>query len=618
MAFWKVIGALAAAYFVSFIYRLARNWRHARRLGFPVVFLPLVQNNPLWMVLGVPLRPLLRHYLPRSLFVRLSITIHGWENQLKLEPYMLFSTPYGSPKSFTLAGAGRVELSTWDREIASEILRRPKDFMQFEDANFLLSRFGDNVLSTDGEVWARHRKIVASVINERISKVVFNEATNLTKGLVQEIFEETPNSGSAETDHMFDMVKKLTIIVLANAGMGGSQPWKDPATKQVKPGFKLTYIEAVKAVVGQLIAAAVFPRWFLASYPSFLPGYDTMRLLSYAVGEFREHTSDLMNEEKRRNSTPGGETRSNILSMLLRASEEGKKESLGGESRGKSAISLSDSEIMGNLFIFTAAGFDTTSNTIAFALVELVRNPQYQEWLFEEIDNLLPEDPNEEFDYATTFPRVQRCLATLHETLRLYPPIIHLGKQTKAPQVIKTSKDTVELPAGTTIFINSVVVHLDPDIWRGLNWSPLDKTVYENGEAVEDEFTFRPTRWINAEASGTENAQSKMFQPPRGAFVPWSMGPRVCPGQKMAQVEFTAILLTLLRYHRLEAVKIKVSDSNGGVRDETDEELKARISMLIKGSISKVTLEMDVYDITEKDIKVGERRGLGLRLVHRK
>ncbi|KAF3902403.1 hypothetical protein ABW20_dc0108254 [Dactylellina cionopaga] len=573
------------------------------------------------MVAAIPLRPLLKRLLPDDIFTRMAITMHGWENVFRFEPFTRWSAPQGCPKSLVFVGMARIELATWDYEIVAEILRRPKDFPQFDVANFLLNRFGDNVLSTDGEIWARHRKLVASTLNEKISKVVFDQATNLTKGLMGELFEKSgPNAKSAETKRMFDLIKKLTITVLANAGMGGNQPWKDPATKEIKDGFKLTYIESVKAVIGNLVLAAVLPRWFTSWYPSFLPGYDTMQLLSYAVGEFRNHTADLINEEKKRSALRESITRNNILSMLLSASQEERKTAAEGGNQAKANASLSDQEIMGNMFIFTAAGFDSTSNTIAYSLVELVRNPQYQDWLFEEIDAILPSDPIEPVDYATTFPKAQRCLCVMLETLRLYPPLVHIGKMTKSPQVIKTSTATIRVPAGVTFLLNSVTSHLDPEVWRDLNKPGWEATNDEdNTAALPDEYKFRPTRWVGPASPGPETVQPKIFQPPKGAFIPWSMGPRVCPGQKMAQVEFVGIILMLLRDHRMEPVKIKILEESGSEREETDSELRMRLHSLIRGSISKLTQEMDVYDVTDDEAEKGKRaRGLGLRLVRRK
>lgn len=111
-----------------------------------------------------------------------------------------------------------------------------------------MAKFGQNVLTSHGESWTRQRKIVASVINERISKAVFEESVRQTQGLLSEM-NETAVNGVTETDKLFDMVKKITINVLSGAGMGAFISWEDDRTERPEPGFKQTYIQSVKAVL---------------------------------------------------------------------------------------------------------------------------------------------------------------------------------------------------------------------------------------------------------------------------------------------------------------------------------------------------------------------------------
>lgn len=47
--------------------------------------------------------------------------------------------------------------------------------------------------------------------------------------------------------------------------------------------------------------------------------------------------------------------------------------------------------------------------------------------------------------------------------------------------------------------------------------------------------------------------------PPPIGFYPWSGGPRVCPGQKFAQVEFVAVLACVLRGAKVKPCIRKVT-----------------------------------------------------------
>ena len=266
--------------------------------------------------------------------------------------------------------------------------------------------------------------------------------------------------------------------------------------------------------------------------------------------------------------------------------------------------------MLGNLFIFTAAGFDTTANTLSYALVLLCRYPEWQDWILEEVDSLLPTSSAEPVDYAAIFPKVVRIMAVMLETLRIFVPVIHLARDTRTPQVIQTSERTYRIPADCFVYVDSIALHLDKTLWRDLNRPETSGSTTTNAGTPEipDEQTFRPSRWINSPSSS-----NPLFQPPRGAYVPWSAGPRVCPGQKMAQVEFTAIFLTLFRRHRIEVVPLRVDDGSGGQREETRDELNARLDALMRDSISILTLQMvGVYDVGVGDASGAGEGGKGL------
>ncbi|KAK4542300.1 hypothetical protein LTR36_006953 [Oleoguttula mirabilis] len=585
--FLKIAAALIAAYCSTFLYCITRNFFTARKTGFPSVIVPWDQNHFFWMVCSVPLRPHLQKWLPKPVYDRIVLTIYGWEFHERMRPYEEYFGPGRNDKSFMLVTCGKSEFWTYDAEITSEVLRRPRDFQQVDLTALFMARFGHNVLTSDGDRWARQRKVIASVINERISKAVFDESIRQTDGLLGEVYRGALNPGeAAESTHLFDMIKKITIHVLGGAGMGASVPWDDDVNVKPKSGFKMTYMEAVKTVIHNVTGPIILPQWFLSNYPSFLPGYQTLNSLSYAMQEFPTHTMDMLDQERQRSAaSKDGKARSNIMSQLLQASE-----SPGVDEKSKA---LSDEEMMGNLFIFTAAGFDTTANTLSYAVALLVRFPQWQDWLVEEIDSILmTEVTNEELEYTAIYPRCIRIMAFMMETLRLYTPLVHIPKQTRTPQTIQTTSGDYWLPANTTLYLNNVALGLDPEVWRNLNLS-------NEAEATEDdELRFRPTRWLNPLGSA-----QPLFSPPKGRFLPWSAGPRVCPGQKMAQVEFTAVILALLRRNRIEAVPLS---------GESTEQVNSRLDALMKDSISILTLQMNgVYDVDED-------KGLRLRMCKRK
>ncbi|KAK7751220.1 hypothetical protein SLS62_006765 [Diatrype stigma] len=548
------------------------------------------------MLFSVPMRPWMRRILPTSIWNYVNLTVYGWEFHEKLRPFQEYAAPQGNPKSYLLAGCGTLEFWTCDPEVAHEILRRPRDFHQHHLTGLFMGVFGHNILTDNGDQWARQRKIVASVITERISKSVFEESVRQTRGMIQEVLSAAPSSpqpeaSSATSNNLFDMIKKITIHVLSGAGMGANVPWKNEDGEKPPPGYKMTYIESAKVVMESVTGPIILPPLLLAWWPSWFPGYKKMQQLGIAKREFPKHTELLLDEERQRTSDKSI-GRSNIMSQMIQASEQ--------DPGAEKAVTLSQEEMIGNLFIFTAAGFETTANSLSYALALLAKYPKWQDWLIEEVDGILPDKEQQELSYTAVHPRATRILAFMFETLRLYTPVVHLTKENITPQTIPTSRGPICLPAGTSIYIDNIALHLDAEVWRDLNRGSDPDFVRNSATTttLDDEFVFRPSRWLNAPGSPQPH-----FQPPRGAFIPWSAGPRVCPGQKMAQVEFAAVLLTLLHRHRVEAAP--------AFAGETQQQVEDRLEAQLNDSMSILTLQMNgVYD-------AGEKGGLPMRLSQR-
>lgn len=212
----------------------------------------------------------------------------------------------------------------------------------------------------------------------------------------------------------------------------------------------------------------------------------------------------------------------------------------------------------------------------------------------------MPANSEETLDYTALFPRAQRIMAFMLETLRLYPPLVHISKMTSAPQTINTSKGSYWFPANTTIYSCVVMLHLDAEVWRDINHTSDPQFVRESKDERDDELSFRPSRWLNP-----SNSAQPLFQPRKGSFIPWSTGPRVCPGQKMAQVEFTSVMLALLRRHRIGAVPLG---------QETAADVEKRLDATMQDSISILTLQMNsVYDVDG-----GANKGVSLRVSRRR
>ncbi|KAI0010166.1 hypothetical protein F4779DRAFT_639665 [Xylariaceae sp. FL0662B] len=146
---------------------------------------------------------------------------------------------------------------------SARILLRHRDFEVPQVLQYALGQYGPNVSTSNRDKWARHRRIVSSVIDERISKAVFDESIHQTSGLLEEAFLRSGGKpGFTETSPLFDMLKKISVHVLLSPGMGIKVPRRTEEEQSPEPGYKMTHVEPLTTVVASIVGAVILPTVF--------------------------------------------------------------------------------------------------------------------------------------------------------------------------------------------------------------------------------------------------------------------------------------------------------------------------------------------------------------------
>ena len=214
---------------------------------------------------------------------------------------------------------------------------------------------------------------------------------------------------------------------------------------------------------------------------------------------------------------------------------------------------LTEEEIISNLFVFAFAGNDTTAVSMTNLLVVLSAHPEVQDWISEEICHYLPDDDMTQWDYRT-FPKLKRCLAVIvrtyislatkgsqltnsqMESLRLNHPLSQLVKTTGNQSLpVQLGSKTYTLPPQTNIHLNLSALHTLPQHWGN------------------DSLRFDPYRFITPSSGAAPAIEEETLAPDTTkTFIPWVHGQRLCPGKKFSQVELVAALVMLFRDHRVQ------------------------------------------------------------------
>jgi cytochrome P450 len=197
--------------------------------------------------------------------------------------------------------------------------------------------------------------------------------------------------------------------------------------------------------------------------------------------------------------------KSDILSLLLSVEDEA------GEG-------FSDKEVRDQVMTLMFAGHDTSTSTLTFMMYELARHPDVLGRLQKEQDSVLGNE-------LPTIDQLEREMPYLHmvldEVLRLYPPA-WIGPR-RAVRDFEFGGHSV--PRGAYVNYSSWASHRIPE-------------VFPEPEA------FIPERF-------TPERKAAL---PRGAYVPFGAGQRICIGKRFGQTEVKLVATMLLQRLRLAAM----------------------------------------------------------------
>ncbi|MCJ1244328.1 hypothetical protein MMC30_001526 [Trapelia coarctata] len=409
----------------------------------------------------------------------------------------------------------------------------------------MLEIFGRNV---EGEDWQRHRKITTPPFNERNNGLVWTESLRQAGDMLTSWIGRKDKAISSTAKD----AKTLSLHVLAGAGLGKFYTFQS-ASDILGKSNSMDYRESLYTILQNAVLVIMFsPRLLLLP---FMPS--KLRHVGKAIAEFNSYMMGVLAEEKEMVSQRKPGT-GNLMSSLVRASEEEVhsstlKPSIGNklEATNHKHGGLTADEILGNMFIFNSAGHETTANTLAYGILLLAAHPEWQDWIAEELDCVLNHENSDSWNYESVFPRLKRCLAVMFETLRLYSPVLQIPKYTgNRDRYLEINGRGHYIPRNTLVVPNAIAVQSHPRYWG------------------EDANTWRPSRWIDPPLAPGFTLPRKlqierevMHVPVKGSFIPWSDGPRVCPGKKFAQVEFVAVIARLFHTHRVFPVPEAGEDS---------------------------------------------------------
>ncbi|XP_072537940.1 cytochrome P450 2N13 [Salminus brasiliensis] len=174
------------------------------------------------------------------------------------------------------------------------------------------------------------------------------------------------------------------------------------------------------------------------------------------------------------------------------------------------------------------AGTETTTTTLRWSLIYLVKNPEVQDKLQEEIDSVIGQSRQPSMADKPNMPFTE---AVIHEILRR-GDIVPLNVMRVA------LKDT------------TLGGHFIP---KGTRLMPILHSVLFDEEEWETPNSFNPQHFLSKDGNFVR----------RDAFLPFSAGKRVCLGEQLARMELFLFLVCLFQKFRFSGVEGVPFDTEG-------------------------------------------------------
>jgi cytochrome P450 len=407
-------------------------------------------------------------------------------------PFQFVFAARRDPLTF-LSGAARahgdvVRLDAWPLFVV-HLLYHPdhiKYVLQENNRNYwkgnLVGRvkplIGEGLFTSEGDFWLRQRRLAQPAFHHQridsFATIMSTAGSRMLEGW------ETAAAAGTPIDLM-EQASRVTLRIVGQALFGIDLIGESA-------GVGRAMLVALQFVSEE--AFSLFPSVLMLPTPRNLRFRRARAELDRVVLGIIEH---------RRRSAASGD---DLLAMMMEARDADTDEG------------MSDRQLRDEIMTFVLAGHETTAVTVAWACLLLAQHPEVGDRLRQEVSTVLSGRPPALAD----LPRLELTRRVIDETLRLYPPVAVISRETFAPDEI----DGYAIPAKSGVMMSPYVTHRHPAFWL-------------------DPERFDPDRFT----------PEKIAARPRFAYFPFGGGPRLCIGNEFALMEAQILLAMIVQRYRV-------------------------------------------------------------------
>ncbi|XP_078076378.1 thromboxane-A synthase [Mustelus asterias] len=400
-----------------------------------------------------------------------------------------------------------------------------KDFSNFVNrmkVTFSSKPLGHSLLFLQDGDWKNVRSILTPTFSSakmREMCPLINEAADM----LMENLKTHADSGKGFDIHRYYGCFSMDVVASVAFGtqVDSQKNPEDPFVKHAKMIFNINFFKPL------IFLSIIFPS-IMMPVRQFMPRTSMSKVNAFFVGVIKDIIAQ-------RDQLPPDQRRKDFLQLLLDAristdyttvekfdlansdsqieespeTQNAKRTGMTNSPKVQKKILTLD-KILGQAFIFFAAGYETTSSTLAFTSYLLATHPENQELLLKEVDEFYESHTTPDYNNVQNLPYLDMVIS---ESLRMYPPGVRFGRVCEKDCLVNGHL----IPAGITIEVPVGVLHYDPEYWP------------------EPE-KFKPERF-----TPEMKAERHPF-----VYLPFGAGPRSCIGMRLALLEAKIGLVRVL------------------------------------------------------------------------
>ncbi|KAJ3778039.1 cytochrome P450 [Lentinula raphanica] len=391
-----------------------------------------------------------------------------------------------------------------------------------DSAQITTLQFGRGVLSVEGEVHVRHRK----VLNPAFSATQLRQFLSLFQRTAAKLADRLQQEELGKDGKVINVTHWLplaTLDIIGESAFDYNFGAIDRQTNELSQIFKNMFAGARLYPQKRSLLYRVFRRSVdtpLANLLLKFPGRQERQMMEFSVASKRIAKSVFDAASKEAKLEGNTKYSKDVLSVLVRSNmaEDPKK-------------ALSEDEVLSQIATLILAGHETTASTMSWLLYEITRHPQDQARIYQEMQDVRERIGQDAELTAADYDSMSFLNAVIKEALRLHPIVPSIAREAGSDDIIPLEYPVVSESGETLSHI---------PVSKGQRIS-IDIAMYNRLTQVwgDDANTWRPNRFM-------QDTKKNITVGVYSNLMTFGAGVRACIGWRFALMELQAILFCLL------------------------------------------------------------------------